>query len=278
MSLSIASLNSGSNGNCYYIGNDEEAIFVDVGISCREITRRMDRLGLPVSRIKAIFVSHEHTDHISGVEQVSKKFDVPVYITEKTLQGSCLRIGPGRSVTFLPYEPVRVGALEIKAFPKYHDACDPHSFVITSNDTRVGVFTDIGRICKPLTDHFRSCDAAFLESNYDTSMLMQGRYPVFLKNRIRGGQGHLSNDEALDIFTSYRSSSMSHLVLSHLSRENNHPDIVHRIFNPHAGRTHVCVASRFSETSVFHVNGRGGRVLTINTANSRPSCEQLSLF
>src|SRR5215217_36079 len=138
MCLYIASLNSGSNGNCYYIGNDNEAVLIDAGLSCRETERRMERLGLVIKNVKALFVSHEHADHIFGIPVLAKKYQVPVYITTTTLQYSCFAIDKHLIVPFRTYEPISVGALSITPFPKFHDASDPHSFVVESNAIRVG--------------------------------------------------------------------------------------------------------------------------------------------
>src|SRR5690349_7021744 len=121
MSLFITSLNSGSNGNCYYVGNDEEAIFVDAGISCRETERRMSRLGLQMEKVKAIFVSHEHSDHISGIPVLARKYKLPVYITQRTLKSGGLDLAAEQVRSFAAYQNVQIGGLSITAFPKFHD-------------------------------------------------------------------------------------------------------------------------------------------------------------
>ena len=223
MSLFIASLNSGSNGNCYYIGNRYEAVLVDAGISCREIDKRMNRLRLDMAKVKAIFVSHEHTDHISGIATLCKKYQLPVYITPGTISDSGLVISPHLVTSFCAGEAVTIGELSITAFSKYHDAGDPHSFIVQGNDVTVGVFTDIGRCCEQLVHHFKQCHAAFLEANYDVEMLDSGRYPYYLKKRICGGMGHLSNAEALDLFVTHRPAHMSHLLLSHFIKQQQQP-------------------------------------------------------
>lgn len=255
MSLFITSLNSGSNGNCYYIGNDSEAVLIDAGISCRETERRMQRLGLSMQKVKAIFISHEHTDHIRGVTVLSNKYQLPVYITSATLRHGGLQLKDHLVVPFNAQEPVNIGRLSVKAFAKEHDAAEPHSFTITQEKITVGVFTDIGVPCNNLAHHFQQCHAAFLEANYDETMLDQGRYPVFLKNRIRGGKGHLSNTQALELFTRLRPAFMSHLLLSHLSRDNNDPQLVQTTFDQYADGTQIIVASRYQETAVFHITG-----------------------
>jgi phosphoribosyl 1,2-cyclic phosphodiesterase len=255
MSLFIASLNSGSNGNCYYVGNEHEAILVDAGISCRETERRMKRLGLSMQKVKAIFISHEHSDHINGVTVLSKKYSLPVYITSGTLQNCSLVLDEQRTFSFIAYEAVQVGELVVSAFPKFHDAAHPHSFMIECRGIKVGVLTDIGSACEHVTRHFNQCHAAFLEANYDEELLEKGRYPYHLKRRIRGGHGHLSNIQALEIFINHRSAHLSHLLLSHLSRDNNRPELVHGLFSQHSNGTEIIVASRYEETAVYHING-----------------------
>ena len=253
MSLFISALNSGSNGNCYYISNGEEAVFIDAGISCRETERRMIRSGLPLTSVKAIFISHEHTDHIRGAEVLSRKYKIPVFITEVTYKNSRMKLDPGAQNAFNAGVPVKIGNLEIMPFTKWHDASEPHSFIVTGNETTVGVFTDIGTACDQVASHLGKCHAAFLEANYDDGMLDRGRYPVYLKRRIRGAEGHLSNEQALDLFLTHRSPALELLIMSHLSAENNHPKLVLDLFRNNANGTRIEVAYRHEETAVFQV-------------------------
>lgn len=253
MSLFITSLNSGSNGNCYYIGNDKEAILVDAGISCREVESRMKRLGLQMQKLKAVFVSHEHNDHIKGIPTLAKKHQVPVYITEATKRHGRLSLGSDLVRSFSAHEPVTIGDLIVTAFPKLHDATDPYSFIISCREITVGVFTDIGSPCHQVIRYFQQCHAAFLETNYDEIMLDQGNYPYVLKARIRGGRGHLSNNQALELFRNYKPAFMTHLFLSHLSKNNNCPQLVQKLFNDYNAGVKMIVASRYEETSVYHI-------------------------
>lgn len=253
MSLQIASLNSGSNGNCYYIANENEAVLVDVGISCREIERRMLRIGLNLQKVKAIFISHEHIDHVRGVEGTSRRYKIPVYISEGTLRNSQMKIDAELIRSFEAHKPVAVGGLSVIGFGKRHDAADPYSFVVEGNGVTIGVLTDIGSACENVTTYFKCCHAAFLEANYDDEMLANGRYPAFLKQRIAGDHGHLSNQQALDLFVNHKPGYMSLLLPSHLSRDNNNPKLVHDLFTAHAGNTKVVVASRDTATPVFTV-------------------------
>lgn len=254
MSLFISSLNSGSNGNCYYIGNDREAVLVDAGLSCRETERRMMRSGLSMHMVKAIFVSHEHSDHIRGVANLARKYQLPIYITSKTLQNSRLSIADHLVKDFAGNQTFRIGDLIVSAFRKLHDAADPHSFMVSYQGINIGIFTDIGDVCENLVSHFKQCHAAFLESNYDEELLESGTYPFFLKNRIRGGMGHLSNDQALNLFKVHRSPHMSHLLLSHLSKNNNNAIMAKRLFEEQGSRVKIVIASREVETSVFQID------------------------
>ncbi len=258
MSLFITSLNSGSNGNCYYVGNEHEAVLVDAGISCRETEKRMRRLGLSMDKVRAIFVSHEHSDHISGIPILAKKYQLPVYVTPPTQQNGGLYLEEHLVFSFAAFQTIVIGELHITAFPKFHDASNPHSFIVACRDIKVGVFTDIGVVCDHLIRHFSQCHAAFLEANYDEDMLENGGYPFHLKRRIRGGQGHLSNKQALALFMTHKPSFMTHLLLSHLSKNNNDPKIVQELFDGCAGETKIIIASRFEETSVYHIGVADG--------------------
>jgi phosphoribosyl 1,2-cyclic phosphodiesterase len=253
MSLQVASLNSGSNGNCYYAGNDKEAILVDAGLSCREIEKRLARLQLDVAKIKAVFISHEHTDHIKGVELLSSKHRLPVYITDATRRNGRVKLDRQLSRSFVADEPVEIGSIRVSAFSKSHDAADPYSFVVSCDTVNVGVFTDIGTPCSNLVHNFRQCHAAFLESNYDEDMLQNGGYPYHLKKRITGGSGHLSNVQALEVFRQHQPPFMTHLFLSHLSNNNNRPEIVQQMFDKHAGKVQMIIASRHCETALYHI-------------------------
>jgi phosphoribosyl 1,2-cyclic phosphodiesterase len=277
MPLYISSLNSGSNGNCYYIGNDEEAVLIDAGISCRETEKRMKRSGLSLHKVKAIFISHEHGDHISGLPVLSRKYQLPVYITAATQRLGNLELEKKLVRRFRADEPVEVGSLSITAFQKEHDASDPHSFVVSSSSVNIGVITDIGIACKKVIQHFKRCHAAFLESNYDEDMLMNGNYPYHLKKRISDGKGHLSNIQALELFKKHRAAFMSHLILSHLSKNNNKPEIVDSLFRQHAGSTNIIVASRFKETEVFRIDDMPAPIKLVRR-EKKEKPKQLSLF
>lgn len=275
MSLFITSLNSGSNGNCYYVGNYKEAILVDVGISCREIEKRMKNLGLSLGIVKAIFVSHEHGDHIKGVSTLSNKYNIPVYITAETAKNGPILI-KHLSKNFLANVPISIGDLVVTPFSKEHDAIDPHSFIISYSGITVGVITDIGVACNQVVQYFKQCHAVFLESNYDEDLLKNGSYPIYLKNRISGGKGHISNKQALDLFITYKPTFLSHLLLSHLSKENNSPEIASSLFKLYAGDTKIIVASRYKASEVYNISSKATNNVIANYIQNKPT--QLGLF
>lgn len=266
MALYFSSLNSGSNANCYYAGTRESGLLVDAGLSCRETEKRMKSLGLPMENLRGIFISHEHSDHIYGLPGLVKKYRLPVYITEKTLNSLPFSLEDHLVRSFTHGRKIVLGDLEITPFSKSHDAADPHSFIVASYGVCLGVLTDIGYPCKKVIRYFSQCDAAFLESNYCEKMLENGDYPWHLKQRIRGDEGHLSNDQALDLFKNYRSPSLKTLILSHLSKNNNQPSLVESLFKTHAGSTEIVVASRYEAGKLFMLEGK------------KKPASQLSLF
>jgi phosphoribosyl 1,2-cyclic phosphodiesterase len=281
MALFVASLNSGSNGNCYYIGSATEAVLIDGGLSCRETEKRMKKLNLDLKKVKGIFISHEHADHVMGVKLLSQKYNLPIYITQATLQSLSIEI-PDHLLYFVrSHELVSFENITVTAFPKLHDAVDPHSFIVSGydasrNEIKVGVFTDIGKSCNNVVTYFQQCNAVFLEANYDAEMLERGRYPLALKNRIRGGYGHLSNEQALALFSKHRPSFMSHVFLSHLSQHNNSPKKVQELFEVHAGNTNIILASRHRETAVYEI--KHGGMYNVERKPVTTHVSQLELF
>ena len=278
MSLFVASLNSGSNGNCYYAGNEKEAVLIDAGISCREIEKRMRNLGLDLHRVKAVFISHEHVDHIRGVAMLARKYQLPVYITPATMKHSQLFLEEKLLRSFNANDTIAIGDIEIIPFSKEHDAIDPFSFVIENRGIKVGVITDIGIACKEVVHYFKQCHACFLETNYDEQMLETGSYPIHLKNRIRGGKGHLSNMQALKLFVEYKPAFMTHLFLSHLSENNNCPALVLDLFLKYAEQTEIIVASREKETAVFEIRNAENHQHEIRRVILKKKDMQMSLF
>lgn len=248
--VELCALASGSNGNCYYVGNERDAVLIDAGISARQILLRIASAGLDASKIRGIFVSHEHTDHVSGVRVLSKRLNVPVWFSQGTYDALKETEQPELFTIFKPGKIVKVGSLSIHSFLKNHDAAEPCSFRIEHDDWHIGVFTDIGEACEGLKQNLRRCHALFLETNYDEKMLWEGSYPYMLKRRVASSHGHLSNDQAFELIRDHAGPELTHVFLSHLSGENNRPELAEARFKSLADRFNIILASRNTHSEI----------------------------
>lgn len=215
--------------------------------------KRLQRLGIDMQQIKAIFISHEHTDHIAGLDVLHRKYQLPVYITERTAARCNMILQQDLLRSFTKDIAVDICGLTIMPFSKSHDADDPHSFMISCEGLHIGVITDIGYACEEVLRIFKQCHAVFLEANYCEDMLANGPYPFHLKRRISSSKGHLSNSQAVQLFSDHRSEMLQLLILSHLSKNNNDPALVHNVFAEHAGEVKIVVAGRDKETELYEV-------------------------
>lgn len=251
--LEICAIASGSNGNCYYIGNDKDAILIDAGISCKQIVLRMKERGLNPTKLKAVFITHEHSDHMRGVRGVSKKLQVPIYLTAKTHSGAYKNLRPDYPKFFAPGEEIEIGDFTIFSFLKNHDASEPCSFRIEYKGKNIGVFTDIGEACHNVKSHLKKCDGLFLESNYDEKMLWEGRYPHFLKERVASNVGHLSNDQTFELLDKHTDGNLKCVFLSHISKDNNSLEKALERMETLTSRFEVKVATRFEASEVYSI-------------------------
>ncbi len=250
--IKVCALASGSNGNCYYIGNREEAIIVDAGISKRQLFDRLNKTKLNKKTIKAIFISHEHRDHYKGARVISKSLNIPVYITSKTLKRSYKEIIPENVIVFNVGDIIDIGDFKVYSFAKKHDAADPCSFRVGVKNKNIGVFTDIGFVDDELKRQLKECDIAFLEANYDEKMLESGRYPTYLKQRVAGKYGHLSNKQAVGLLEN-NNDKLSTVVLSHISEDNNNEGIILNEFAHLNDKYNIEISSRYEPTKVFEL-------------------------
>lgn len=251
--LEICALASGSNGNCYYIGNEHTAVLIDAGLSARQIQLRMATRNLSSRKIKAIFITHEHSDHCRGARVLSKQLQVPVYLTRKTFLAIRKAEQPKSVRWFDAGDSVELEELTIHSFLKNHDAVEACSFRISYSGKEVGVMTDIGEPCNSVKEHLAKCHAVFIESNYDEKMLMSGVYPYFLKRRVASDYGHMSNKQSFELVKNHGGDQLQTVFLSHLSGENNSPQKARDAFTPLMEKYKIVLTSRDEPTEVFSI-------------------------
>ena len=211
-------LSSGSKANSTYIESGSTRILIDCGLSARETERRLACLGVDPTKINAIFVTHEHSDHIRGIPVFSKKYRVPVYANTRTAE--CLKLVYGIEV-FEPGQAIDIGDISMRAFRIVHDAVDPVGYVARAEGLKFGQATDLGRVTPLVRDALSHCHSILLESNHDPEMLRECEYPWVLKQRISSAHGHLSNNVAAEFLTEIIHSELQRVILGHLSENSN---------------------------------------------------------
>ncbi|MCL2072928.1 MAG: MBL fold metallo-hydrolase [Marinilabiliaceae bacterium] len=257
MKLELCAIASGSNGNCYYIGTSDSAILIDAGISQRSLLFRMAEKNLNPEKIKAIFISHEHRDHINGARVISNKNKINIYMTDETWKRSIRLYRPKNFLIFQPGDVITVDNFTIHSFLKKHNAVEPCSFRIEYKDINIGIFTDLGTPCENVINQFSKCQVLFLECNYDENLLWNGRYPLFLKRRIDSEIGHLSNNQALKLIKEHRNPDLKLLFLSHLSEENNNPEIALATFEEFKNCFDIVLTNRNGVGEVYNYSISG---------------------
>lgn len=228
--LQLVALASGSSGNCTYVGDGLAGLLIDCGISTTQILRRLEAVGLGDAPIDAVLITHEHTDHVAAAAGLSRRLRkrtgraVPFYMTAGTRAGLHSKVVPEAVEEIRPAERFAVRHLRVEPFVVPHDTRDPVAYRVASGGTWAGVITDLGQPTALVAEKLRSLSMAVLEFNHDVEMLLDGSYPWPLKQRIRSSHGHLSNDQACELLGQGLGEGLSHLVLGHLSAENNRPD------------------------------------------------------
>lgn len=219
---------SGSSGNCLYVGNADSGILVDAGVSARRIETALTQRGIPLSAIRAILVTHEHTDHTAGVRVLQKRHHLPVYASRGTLSALLEEGAVADENNCRPVEDWQEDDFAVTAFATSHDCRESNGFRIALRDGRtVGIATDLGYVTEAVREGLRGCDLVHIESNHDVRMLENGPYPYVLKRRILSERGHLSNEACAAELPSLLQNGTVRLVLGHLSRENNLPALAH---------------------------------------------------
>jgi phosphoribosyl 1,2-cyclic phosphodiesterase len=246
MKLNFCSLSSGSSGNCYYLGDEFHGILIDAGISATSIRKFLRDMDISMQTIMGVLITHNHIDHIKGLEVLTRKNTLPAFTTriiwksiltpQKKITADCIREIPLK-------QKFHLAGFDIEAFPVCHDAPETIGFHICAGDKKITIATDLGHICQTSAPYIKAANLLVIESNYDEQMLANGFYPHFLKARIRSDHGHLGNHQTSAFLAENISDNLSNICFAHLSKNNNTPELVLKTF----GQT-------FSEKSIV-LNG-----------------------
>nr|WP_297704949.1 MBL fold metallo-hydrolase [uncultured Butyrivibrio sp.] len=230
--MRFTSIASGSSGNCTYVGSDNTHILIDAGVSKKRIEEGLGELGVSLSDLDAIFVTHEHVDHIAALHTILKKYDIPIYATGGTIQGirssdkKC-EMTDSRFIQVMVDKAVAIGDMIVNPMTISHDANEPCGYRVYHGDKKIGVATDLGCYTDYTVECLSDCDALLLEANHDVRMLQTGPYPYQLKRRILGDRGHLSNEKSGELLCKLLNEKMKGIFLGHLSKENNLPELAY---------------------------------------------------
>jgi phosphoribosyl 1,2-cyclic phosphodiesterase len=226
MSIKISILASGSSGNATYIETPQTRIIIDAGVSCSELKKRLELIDVSPESIQYIILTHEHIDHFSGAGPFSRYYDIPIIVHSETYSRLENKIGKIRERLFFDSDKtIKVGDLLLEPFSVSHDAIAPVGFCVHSNTSKIGIATDLGKTSKLVIEKLKNSDILILESNHDEDLLWEGPYPWYLKQRIRGNRGHLSNNQCNELIEEVWHDGIKHLFLAHLSEVNNLPEL-----------------------------------------------------
>jgi phosphoribosyl 1,2-cyclic phosphodiesterase len=222
-------LASGSSGNSAFVAAGKTRVLVDAGLSLRELRKRLAAIGEEPENLNAILVTHEHSDHVSGLARLAARCGIPVYATRLTAAAIDWEAEEAKLEVFQAGTEFPIGEIEVTSFTIPHDAADPVGFCFEAEGVKIAIATDLGYITESVRYHLRGAHALLLESNHDLDMLKVGPYPWSVKQRVMGRMGHLSNAVMCDYLREDLGSSTAHLILGHLSEQNNHPEIVRMV-------------------------------------------------
>ena len=227
----VCPLFSGSSGNSYYVGNSEEGVLIDAGRSAKQITEMLDACGIPLRAVRAVFITHEHTDHVSGLRVFAGKNRLCTYASPGTLHA--LRtagiLTPKHQAVALSTEGVECAGMTVRPFHIPHDCAEGYGFTVATSDGRKIAFcTDLGSVTEEVSAALQGCDLVVLESNHDVRMLQNGPYPYALKRRILSQRGHLSNEACSSLLPQLAARGTGRFLLAHLSKENNTPELAYQ--------------------------------------------------
>jgi phosphoribosyl 1,2-cyclic phosphodiesterase len=229
MKLNFCSLSSGSSGNCYYLGNEFHGILIDAGISATSIRKFLKDIDISMQTIMGVLITHNHIDHIRGLEVLTRKNNLPAFTTNKIWKSILTpknKISKD-SIRELPLkQKFHLAGFDIEAFPVCHDAPETVGFHICAGDKKITIVTDLGHICQTAAPYIKAANLLVIESNYDEQMLMDGKYPHYLKARIQSDHGHLGNHQTAAFLADNINENLNYICFAHLSKNNNTPEIV----------------------------------------------------
>ena len=255
--MKIVTLQSGSNGNCIYVEASGVRLLFDAGISGRQAQVRLAQRGVDIRQVDALLISHDHRDHVRCAGIFQRKFGLPIHATKKTLDAARAyhRLGPVTDVRYYDAgATLCFGDLRVETVATPHDGVDGVAFIVDDGSRRLGILTDLGHVFDGLATVMQTLDAAVIESNYDPQLLLRGSYPEFLKRRIQGPAGHLSNVESANLVRDTAHGRLQWVCLAHLSEENNDPDLAARTHRETYGsRLPLYVASRHGASDWLEV-------------------------
>ena len=235
--IGIQTLASGSSGNSILVSSENVNLLIDAGLSCRELSRRLSCAGLTPDDISAVVVTHEHHDHIRAVGVLSRRHRVPIYMNAATLQAAHAFVGEvPTSRTFSTGEALKLGDLIVQTYPVLHDAAAPIGVSVGNSSTRIGIALDMGSPTRLVKERLRGSNVLILEFNHDPEMLRQCRRPWELKQRILGKMGHMSNEAAFELLSELLHDRLRAVVLAHISREANSPELVYSLVSENLKR------------------------------------------
>ena len=233
--MRFASLGSGSKGNSTVVESDTACVMVDCGFGLRNACTRLERIGKSPADLTAIIVTHEHSDHWKGIGALSAKYNIPVYLSAGSLKAKEIQSGEALFNCIDSHKDFYVGDICIKPVPVPHDAREPIQYILSNGKVQLGILTDLGHFTPHVVSSYSKCDALLLECNYDEDMLLDGPYPRFLKDRVSGMFGHLSNRQAADLLLALDLSRLKTLVIGHISAKNNDVSLIKAAIEPLCG-------------------------------------------
>ena len=254
--MRVMTIASGSSGNCIYVGNDDTHILIDAGISKKRVEEGLRELDLSLSDINAILVTHEHSDHISGLGVVERKCNIPIYATWGTIQGiKNTNLGKMPEDIYNAVEcdvDFNINSLSVHAVATSHDANSPCAYRVSDGRKSFGLVTDLGKFDDYIVNSFKNVNCMVLEANHDIRMLETGPYPYYLKQRILGDKGHLSNETAGRLINSLLNDNIDEILLGHLSKENNFPELAYETV-----KTEIDMADNAYKSTDFRISVAG---------------------